>query len=261
MEREVKVLVNGVELHCNISGSGPTPLLCIAGATAPSHWALSSQLEYFGRSGSGYTVIAFDPRGYGGSHLVPRTFSVTPEHHTKIDARDANEIMKSLGYEKYCVLGWCDGGIIAIYLAALFPDAVKGIALCGTRVYFTEREVEIAESIRDVKVFESHIQEIFSGVYGSASAFQAIWSKYTDSVAATYEYCKEKNGELCSVEMAQVRCPTLILHGAKDKMALLSQAQHINDSISNSQLIVMDAGHFLPGVEGFNITVENFFKD
>ena len=259
--REVKVSVNGVELHCNIKGNGPNPLLCISGAATPSDWAFPSQLEYFGGSGSEYTVIAFDPRGYGCSKLAPRTFSITPEHHTKIDARDAHQVMKSLGYDKYFVLGWCDGGITAIYLAALFPDAVKGLVLWGSRVRYTEYEVEMAESCRDVKKFKD--VAVFVLVYGSDSAFQVIWNKFNDSVHATYEHLKDKNGELCTEEMRQVSCPTLVLHGARDNMATLSQAQLIKESIPNSKLIVFEGTHFIHMrlSEDFNLTVENFLKE
>ena len=258
--REVKVSVNGVELHCNIKGNGPNPLLCIPGATGPSDWAFSSQLEYFGRSDE-YTVIAFDPRGYGYSKLAPRTFSMTPEHHTKIDARDAHQVMESLGYDKYFVLGWCSGGASAIYLAALFPDAVKGLVLWGTRVCYSEYEVEISEAGRDVKKFKD--VAVFVPVYGSDSAFQAIWNKVIDSVHATHEHLKDKNGELCTEEMKQVSCPTLVLHGARDKVATLSQAQLIKESIPNSKLIVFDEGtHFMHSTlsEDFNHTVDSFLK-
>ena len=261
--REVKVSVNGVELHCNIKGNGPNPLLCIPGATGPSDWAFSSQLEYFGRSDE-YTVIAFDPRGYGYSKLAPRTFSMTPEHHTKIDARDAHQVMESLGYDKYFVLGWCDGGITAIYLAALFPDAVKGLVLWGSRVGYTEYEVEVAESCRDVMTWIPEFRLIHEDVYGGRSAHQAIWNKFTDSVCATHEHLKDKNGELCTEEMKQVSCPTLVLHGARDKMATLSQAQLIKETIPNSKLIVFDQGtHFIHMrlSEQFHFTVESFLND
>ena len=258
--REVKVSVNGVELHCNIKGNGPNPLLCIPGSSAPSHWAFSSQFEYFGRSGSEYTVIAFDPRGYGYSNLVPRTYSMTPEHHTKIDARDAHQIMKSLGYDKYFVLGWCDGGLSAIYLTALFPDAVKGVVLWGSRVRYTEYEVEIA--VQDVSEFK--YLPIFIPVYGSPSVLQAVWDEGDDCVRAMYKHLKDKNGELCTEEMKQVSCPTLVLHGARDKVAILSQAQLIKESIPNSKLIVFDQGaHHLHSTlsEDFNRTVESFLNE
>uniref|UniRef100_A0A1X7VFG4 AB hydrolase-1 domain-containing protein n=1 Tax=Amphimedon queenslandica TaxID=400682 RepID=A0A1X7VFG4_AMPQE len=260
--REVKVSVNGVELHCNIKGNGPNPLLCIPGATAPSHWVFSLQLEYFGRSGSEYTVIAFDPRGYGRSKLAPRTYSMTPEHHTKIDARDAHQVMKSLGYEEYFVLGWCGGGLSAIYLAALFPDAVKGLVVWGSRVRYTEYEVKITEAGRDLMTWNPEHRQAFEDVYGCRSAYQAVWDQLIDSIHATYEHLKDKNGELCTEEMKQVSCPTLVLHGARDKMATLSQAQLINESIPNSKLIVFDQGtHFIHKTsEDFNHTVDSFFK-
>ena len=263
LNKAFKVSVRDIELHCNIYGGGPNILLCLTGAVAPSHWAFSSQLEYFGANGSDFTVVTYDPRGYGYSQSTPRAFSVTPEHHTKIDARDVYELMKSLGYQKYFVLGWCDGGLTAIYLASLFPDAVKGIIVWGTRAYYTERDLEVSERIRDVSTFRSDYREVFEAVYGSQSTYQVVWGMFTDSVHATYEHVKMKNGELCSEEMNEIMCPTLILHGAKDAMTNLFQAQFIKDSIRHSELIVLDNGsHFMQKnlPMDFNLIVERFLK-
>jgi len=100
-----KCLVNGVELHFTQSGRGPHPILCIPGAMAPSQWAFASQLEHFGREGRGYTIDAYDPRGYGNSRPPDREYQLITEHHLKTDASDAYHLMKSLGYPQFSMLG------------------------------------------------------------------------------------------------------------------------------------------------------------
>lgn len=258
----MNVPVNGVHLHCTITGTGPNPILLIPGAAAPSHWAFSSQLKHFERSDSQYTAIAYDPRGYGYSHKAPRTFSVAPEHHLKTDARDAHELMKSLGYQKYYVVGWCDGGITAVHLAALYPESVRGIVLWGTRGYLDEYDIEVSESLRDVRKFNPKFKEAFEAVYGSETALQTVWDEFTDSVYATYKHSLENNGELLHKELSQVSCPTLIFHGSKDRFTRLSHAQYIKKSINGSQLcIVPDESHRIPDSVQLNWTIENFFNE
>lgn len=83
-----RIAVNGVQLYYLRSGTGPHPILCIPGALAPCEWAFASQLEYFGREGSGYTIVAYDPRGYAYSRPPDREFKLQgEEHHSKVDAR------------------------------------------------------------------------------------------------------------------------------------------------------------------------------
>ena len=265
--REVKVPVNGVELYCIISGDGPTPVLFLTGAATPTVLGFPLQLEYFGRNGSGFTVISFDPRGYGYSHEVPRTFSVVPEHHTKIDAKDAYEIMKHLGYKKYLVVGWCDGGLTAIYLAALFPDAVQGMITWGSRIHYSERDVAVSESMRDIiKGLSAHPElcKKFIEVYGSESTLQNLWDKFTDSVLETYEYVKDKNGMLCADELSQIKCPTIILHGENDHMTTLDQAQLVKDLIPGGQLVLIEEGvHYIQmkTPDKFNDAVDGYLKE
>lgn len=264
MNHTASVQVNGASLHCTIRGNGPHPVLLIPGAAAPSHWSFSSQLEYLGRTGSQFTAIAYDPRGYGYSHQATRTFSIAvPEHHLKTDARDAHELMISLGYSKYSVLGWCDGGITAIHIAALFPEAVNGIVLWGSKGYLDKSDIEKVEGIRDIRKFNPKFKKAFEEVYGSEAALQELWDKYTDSVSATYYYHARKNsGEWCDEEMRRVSCKALIFHGAKDSFTTLSHARYINESIEDSELCIIQEGrHQLPDSLEINSIIEKFFNE
>ena len=58
------VNVNGIELYYERYGNGPHAILCMPGALGGTIFFVL-QINYFGRSGSGYTFIAYDPRGYG----------------------------------------------------------------------------------------------------------------------------------------------------------------------------------------------------
>ena len=262
-----KVKVNGVLLHCIIFGSGPNPILCIPGAMASCEWCFTEQLKYFGRQGSDFTVVAYDPRGYGYSSTQPRAYNNFPEHHQKTDARDAHELMQSLGYSKFSVLGWCDGGIVSIHLYALFPVSVLSIVIWGTRPYLTESDLKIAESITKnivtAKVGElNKILRASLNVYGSVDAMQAVWENYSESLRNIY-HDETKNGEICGeAEIRKVKCPSLVIHGSKDTFTSQSHIKYIANNIANSKLVIFDAGKHaiqLDNSENFNSTVESFF--
>ena len=253
-----KVTVSGgIQLHCTVSGKGAHTLLCIPGALAPSQWAFARQLEHFGREDSGYTVVALDPRGYGNSTPHDREFCITPEHHLKLDAVQAYELMVLLGFPKFSILGWCSGGVSAIHLAADLPDAVKSLVIWGTRSYLTERDVCIQEELRDVSNWSPHFKAAFEAAYGK-DHFWTLWNLFVDSVGATFEQLK---GEMCSTKRGNVRCPSLILHGEKDRFTSLSHAEHIHEGIAGSELCTLPEGrHALQIHPDFNATVEAFLR-
>lgn len=50
---------------------------------------------------------------------------------------------QTLGHEKYGVLGWSDGGITGIILAAQYPDSVDKLVVWGANAYVTKQDIDI----------------------------------------------------------------------------------------------------------------------
>lgn len=107
--------VNGAVLYYEERGSGP-------GAYADI-W--SPVLDGLART---YRVIAYDRRGFARSSPAPR--GGLPEH-----ARDAAALLKALGASPATVVGWSGGGVIALDLAASFPDCVAALVLAEPAVH------------------------------------------------------------------------------------------------------------------------------
>merc|ERR1712137_150821 len=104
MMREGTVkLKDDTVLHYTVAGESDAVVLCIPGALGTARTDFGPQLD--GLSDS-YTVVSFDPRGYGRSQPPVRTFS--PNFYEE-DATDAAELMEKLKINRYSVLGWSDG--------------------------------------------------------------------------------------------------------------------------------------------------------
>merc|ERR1711868_331230 len=99
------VKVNDVTLHFETTGTGQKPLLLLPGALGSSRTDFTQQLQHM--NGSDFTLVAWDPRGYGQSRPPRRDW---PLHFLGRDADDAAALMESLGYSHYSLLGWSDGG-------------------------------------------------------------------------------------------------------------------------------------------------------
>lgn len=55
--------------------------------------------------------------------------------------------MKALGYTKFSLIGWSDGGITSLMLASMFPDNVQKMVALAANAYVTPEEKEIYKSL------------------------------------------------------------------------------------------------------------------
>lgn len=113
------VTVNGIQLYYEVAGQGPAMLLLHGnGEDHTTFDVLAKRLE------SRYTLYMPDSRGHGQSSPVP---------HLTYDemAMDAAAFIRQLGLERPVVLGFSDGGIVALLLACRCPDLVGKLVVCG----------------------------------------------------------------------------------------------------------------------------------
>lgn len=117
----MKAYVNGVELSYHVYGSGE-PLVLLHG-NGQSHGALKRQIDFFRKN---YQVIAVDSRGHGKSELgfCPLDFQVM--------ALDILCLLDFLKINMYRVIGYSDGGIIALEMAMYQPKRQKQMVVIGT---------------------------------------------------------------------------------------------------------------------------------
>ena len=251
------VTVRNCQLHYQLRGNGPHAILCIPGALGTALSCFLPQLEYFGREGSGFTIVGMDPLGYGASRPPEREFPIEPDHFLKIDAMDGYALMQALSFKKFSVLGWCNGGVSATILAALYPESVENLVIWGSNAYIMKENVEMWENLRDIRDWNQRMREEMEKVYGDS--FQSLWSRWVDAMKDTYE--KRKDGDLCMEEAKRVQCPTLIVHGAKDVVCPQIHADYFKENIRGSELVIMEEGVHWPhltSAQEFNQLTERF---
>lgn len=106
-----------------------------------------------------FTVVAWDPVGYGKSRPPDRTF---PDDFFERDATHARNLMTLLGYERFSLIGWSDGGITSLILASKFPENVRKMVSHAANSYVTPEEIEIYKSTyTEVIVFGSRLESEF----------------------------------------------------------------------------------------------------
>lgn len=135
---------NAYNINYTRFGSGPKAVILIPGALGTAATDFLPQTQQLPKLLPNYSIISFDPPGYGKSRPPQRTF---PLNFYYRDAFVANELMKALEFEKYSILGWSDGGIIGLILAAKFVNSVDKLAVWGTNSYILPEEIKIYESV------------------------------------------------------------------------------------------------------------------
>lgn len=227
------ISVNGRQLYVVSSGedSAEGPVICIPGAIGTVETDFAGQLAGLSQV---RRVVSFDPRGYGKSRPPARDWPIDFYHR---DAADAHAIMQNLGYTSYSVAGWSDGANAAVLLAAKHPEAVKKLVIFGGNAWVEPKDIELYEATRDVKKHWSKgMLSMHLPVYGDD--LQPMWDGFCDAMKALLE----AGGDICQGEAKCVRCPTLVLAGAKDAMVPMYHAEFYHRNIAGSRLHVFPEG-------------------
>ena len=108
-------------------------------------------------------------------------------------------------------MGWSDGAISAVMLAAAFPAHVERLVIFGGSAWFARSDIDAFEATRDVATtWSKRMRETHEPVYG-ADGLQEMWGAACDAWAAIYE---KYGGDVCVQQARSIECPTMILHGA-----------------------------------------------
>src|SRR5262249_1826476 len=111
---------NGAALHYQQAGAGPDVVLLHAVTANMAVWMVSNLVESLARD---YRVTAYDLRGHGLS-------TATQAGYTSADmAEDFRRLHDALGVGPAYVVGHSFGGVVAMHVAATYPDRVAGVIL------------------------------------------------------------------------------------------------------------------------------------
>jgi haloacetate dehalogenase len=111
-----------VKINLRYGGNGPPILLIHGNPLTHAHWHLVAP-----RLAKDFTVVATDLRGYGDSSK-PRGREDHANYSFRRMAQDNIEVMKHLGFDRFCVAGHDRGGRAAFRMALDHPGTVEKFA-------------------------------------------------------------------------------------------------------------------------------------
>lgn len=184
-------------------------------------------------------VIAIDTRGHGASPRGVAPFSLNTF------ADDLYDFIKSHGIETADILGFSDGGNVALLFALTHPEMVTRLILNGANL--------------SPKGIKASVQLPIELGYRLARAF----AKKSDRAKANAEMLGLMVNEphISKESLERLKMPVMVIAGTND-MVKRKHTRLIQSSIKNSRLVLIKGDHFIANrrPEEFNRAVLDFLE-
>jgi DNA-binding SARP family transcriptional activator/pimeloyl-ACP methyl ester carboxylesterase len=237
----------GVNIAYQVVEGGPADLLMIPGWI--SHLALDWEEPYWVRWCERMTAFArlirFDKRGTG---LSDRPAGVQPLEERM---EDAHAVLDAAGLERVHVLGWSEGGPLALLLAATHPERVLSLVLYGTQACF-RREADYPWGFTDEQRHSSsaEIPRVWGGLAfashfapGGDDQFALRWAAY-QRAGASPSAAAELNRMNPSIEarslLREIQVPTLVLSRRGDPVGPPEAGRYIAKHVDGARFVELE---------------------
>ena len=221
---------NGVAIHYEIHGKGPTLLL--------SHGYSSTNRMWDGQVAAlkdRYQVVVWDFRGHGESDY-PKD---PAQYSEELTVGDMQALLDLVGAKKAIVAGLSLGGYMSLAFNASHPDRVRALMLFDTGPGIKKDEARAKWNET------AHRRAADFDARGLAGAARGMLAQKTDRVIQSLD---------------GIKVPTLVLVGANDTNFLAATDYMAAKIKGSSKAIIPDAGHAanLHQPARFNQAVEAF---
>ena len=222
-----------IELFYTKTGSGPTLLLLHGNGEDGTYFV--HQVEEFSRD---FTVYAIDTRGHGKSPRGTAPFTISQF------ADDLLAFMDRQGLKQADILGFSDGGNIALTFALRHPDRVRRLILNGANL--------------DPKGVKPLVQLPIVLGYHFASLFKSPKARAKAELLGLMV----NEPHIAPAELKKLTMPVLVIAGTND-MIRERHTRLIAASIPHARLVLVPGDHFIASKApaAFNRAVRTFFTE
>ena len=184
----------------------------------------------------GNRVIVYDRWGYARSD--PRPGFSMPLF--KEDGKDLVSLMDYYDLEKAFLIGHNDGGTIALYFGAQYPQRLSLLVTVAAHIYLEEKMDPGIEELRQLYEDQPKFREALRREHGD-KVDDVFFSWY-------FGWREEENLDWdMRLSLKHITCPVLVVQGSNDEHASPQHACDIAAQIKDAELwLVPGAGHMLP---------------
>jgi len=226
--------VNGVKLYYEVRGAG-APVVLLHGGINTLETTFANLMPELARK---YRVVAVEQVGHGHSPdtEAPRTYEEM--------ADDTAALLGHLGITGADLIGWSDGGIIALLVAIRHPERVRRVVASGANIRLDALSPAFVKWAKAVAPDDKSLDKVRLAYERVSPDGPAHWPTLLarDRALWLQPVIIEKG------RLATVKAPTLVVSGDGDSV-LVEHAVEFYRTLPDAQLCVLPAtGHntFVP---------------
>ncbi|MFT9179895.1 MAG: alpha/beta hydrolase [Zymomonas mobilis] len=238
--------INGCSLYYAMGGTGEETVILLHGGMANSdYWGIQAAflIQY-------YRVIVVDSRAHGRSSAGDKPLSYNQMTH------DIASLMDHLGIAKASIVGWSDGGIQSIMLAALFPEKITRIFAYGAHMSLAG----LNQNFGGNKVVSSFLERA-EEEYHRLSPTPDNFDQFYENVQQLWKW--KHDSAFTIDQLSSIRCPAWIVDGDRDEMINRSHLEYLFQHIPDSSFMLLpDTTHFafIQAPNLFNAALQDFMS-
>lgn len=202
--------VNGHPLYYEMHGSG-RPLILLHGGGDSIAGSFAQQMNVLARD---HRVIAPEQIGQGHTPDIPSALSYTQM------MEDTAELIRQLGVRSADVVGWSDGGNIALMLAAHYPQLVRRVVISGANISPDGLRAKEIDAMREAA------REAPTGAQTIDDKLNTLW------------LTSPRPEELSLAILSTIHQPVLVMSGDHDVIRL-EHTLEIYRALPNAQLYIL----------------------
>ena len=185
---------------------------------------------------AGYRVIAADLPGSGRSEPQPRGYTAT---YYEDDARSFVALIQHLANEQAHLIGFSDGGITALLMAALTPGVVRSVVTWGAAGTISDPGGHLVKAMYNVVDHPipplQGFRDYLVSTYGEANA-----RAMTQSMATAKTNLIEAGGDVSLSKAGNITAPVLLIAGEHDIFAPPALASEFAARVRTAEVLVAE---------------------
>ena len=224
------ISVDGAQIYYAIYGtpSGDPPVVLLHGGLGNSdHWAnqVPALLD------AKHEVIAIDSRGQG------RSTHTTAKISYDVMATDVLAVMDALGIKQAALVGWSDGGEVALKLAINHPERVAKLFVFGSNYNAEGSKPRRSGPTPTFSAYAQKCRTDYQKMSKTPKQFDDLINWLLPVWRDPMNITKD--------QLTKIQAPAMIADGDHDEVIVLAQIQEMAKLIPHAQLKVFDdASHF-----------------
>lgn len=222
--------VGGAKIHYATYGvaDGPPVVLLHGGLGNAAHWG--SQMPVLVDK---FHVIAIDSRGQGKSTKTKATITYD------LMASDVVAVMDKLAIKRAAIVGWSDGGEVALLLGIHYPDRVEKLFALGVN-YDAQGSKPRGSRSATFAQYAVRCRADYVRLTKPQNPDRA-WDLLVDSLLPLWREPMSLKRE----QLPTIKAPTLIADGEHDEVIVVDQEREMAQLIPGAKLVVWpEASHF-----------------